>query len=91
VIPNLTEASLTLPLKPGGTELFDRINQLDLSLAKWFNFGRRRMQLQVDVFNITNANPVLGVRSVNFDTAAYNQVSAILNPRVMRLGLQFRF
>lgn len=91
VIPNLTEASLTLPLKPGGTELFDRINQLDLSLAKWFNFGRRRMQLQVDVFNITNANPVLGVRSVNFDTAAYNQVSSILNPRVMRLGLQFRF
>ena len=55
------------------------------------SFGRRRLQVQVDVFNITNANPVLGVRSVNFDTAAYNQVSAILNPRVMRLGLQFRF
>jgi hypothetical protein len=47
--------------------------------------------VQVDVFNVSNANPVLGFRSVNFDTAAYQQVSSILNPRVMRLGLQFRF
>jgi len=36
VIPGMTEAQLLLPLKPGGQELLDRINQLDLSLAKWF-------------------------------------------------------
>ena len=92
VIPGLTEASLTLPLKPGGTEFLDRINQLDLSLAKWFEIGSgRRAQVQFDLFNVANANPVLGVRSVNFGTAAYNQVSGILNPRVVRLGLQLRF
>lgn len=92
VIPGLTEASLTLPLKPGGQELLDRINQVDLSLAKWFEVGGgRRAQLQVDLFNVMNANPVLGVRSVNFGTAAYNQVSGILNPRVLRLGVQFKF
>ncbi len=38
-----------------------------------------------------NANPVLGVRSVNFGTAAYNQVSGILNPRVVRFGVQLKF
>ncbi len=53
--------------------------------------GGRRLQLQADIFNIMNANPVLGVRSVNFGTAAYNGVSSILNPRVIRFGAQFKF
>jgi hypothetical protein len=88
----MTEAQLILPLRPGGQELLDRINQLDFSLAKWFEFGaNRRLQLQLDAFNITNANPVLGIRSVNFGTAAYNQVNSILNPRIVRLGVQFKF
>ncbi len=91
VIPGMTEASVTLPLVPGGTEFFDRINQLDFSLAKWFEIGSRRLQLQADLFNSLNSNPVLGVRSVNFGTAAYNQVNSILNPRIIRLGVQFKF
>ena len=50
-----------------GQEFLPRINQLDLSLAKWFGLGAsRRLQLQLDIFNMFNANPVLGVRSVNF-------------------------
>ncbi len=92
VIPGMTEASVTLPLVPGGTEFFDRINQLDFSLAKWFSLGAgRRVQLQADLFNAMNSNPVLGVRSVNFGTATYNQVNGILNPRIMRLGVQFKW
>jgi hypothetical protein len=91
IVPGMTEASLKIPLKPGGQELLDRINQLDLSLAKWFEVGGRRLQLQADLLNAMNANPVLGWRSVNYGTAAYSQVSGILNPRVLRLGLQFRF
>ena len=88
----MTEAQLILPLKPGGQELLDRINQLDLSLAKWFEIGSgRRLQLQADLFNVMNANPVLGWRSVNFGTAAYNGVSGILNPRVLRLGAQLKW
>jgi hypothetical protein len=92
VIPGMTEASVTLPLVPGGQEYFDRINQLDLSLAKWFDIGGgRRVQLQADLFNVANANPVTGVRSVNFGTAAYNQVSTIQNPRLLRLGVQLKW
>ena len=92
VIPGMTEAQLLLPLKAHGTEFLDRINQLDFSLAKWFEIGGgRRLQLQADIFNIMNANPVLGVRSVNFGTAAYNGVSSILNPRVVRFGAQLKW
>ena len=45
----------------------------------------------MDLFNVMNANPVLGWRSVNFGTAAYSQVSGILNPRVLRLGAQLKW
>jgi hypothetical protein len=92
VIPGMTEAQIFLPLTPAGQELLDRINQVDLSLAKWFEIGgSRRVQLQMDVFNVMNANPVLGWRSVNYATAAYSQVSGILNPRVLRLGAQLKW
>jgi hypothetical protein len=92
VIPGMTEGQIFLPLVPGGQELLDRINQLDLSLAKWFEVGTgRRVQLQVDLFNALNANPVTGWRSVNFGTAAYSQVSSILNPRVLRIGAQLKW
>jgi hypothetical protein len=92
VIPGMTEGQILLPLVPPGQELLDRINQVDISLAKWFDIGGgRRAQLQADLFNVANANPVLGWRSVNFGTAAYSQVSGILNPRVLRLGVQFKW
>ncbi len=92
VIPGMTEASVTLPLVAGGKEFFDRINQLDLSLAKWFDIGSgRRVQLQADLFNALNANPVLGIRSANFGTATLNQVNSILNPRIVRLGMQLKW
>ncbi|MGE0462642.1 MAG: carboxypeptidase regulatory-like domain-containing protein [Vicinamibacterales bacterium] len=92
VVPNLTEASITVPLVAPGTEFLDRITQFDLSFAKWFGLGgNRRLQGQLDIFNVFNANPVLGVQSVNFGTAAYNQPNGILNGRTMRVGLQLRW
>ncbi len=92
VVPSLTEASLTVPLVAPGTEFLDRITQFDLSFAKWFGLGgSRRLQGQVDIFNVFNANPVLGVQSVNFGTAAYNQPNGILNGRTVRVGMQLRW
>ena len=81
-----------MPLTAPGTEFLPRLNQFDLSLAKWFGLGgSRRLQGQLDIFNVFNANPVLGVQSVNFATAAYNQPNAILNGRTFRVGAQLRF
>jgi hypothetical protein len=92
VAPNLTEASLTVPLVPAGTEFLPRLNQFDLSFAKWFGIGgSRRVQGQLDIFNLFNANPVLGVQSVNFGTTAYNQPNGILNGRTFRVGAQLRW
>lgn len=38
----MTVASLNIPLQAPGTENADRVNQLDLSRAKWFQLGKTR-------------------------------------------------
>jgi hypothetical protein len=92
VVPNMAEASITVPLVAAGTEFLPRLNQFDVSFAKWFGIGgSRRVQGQLDIFNVFNVNPVLGVQSVNFGTTAYNQPNAILNGRTFRVGAQLRW
>ena len=68
-----------------------RLNQLDLSLAKWFQLGRTRIQGQFDVFNALNKNTDLSYRSVNATTASYLVPSSVLQGRQIRLGLQMKW
>jgi hypothetical protein len=87
----LTSASVTVPLVAPGTEFLPRLRQLDLSLAKWFQMGRTRVQGQLDIFNVFNANTEVTYRSTNYATAAYLQPSSVLQGRVLRLGAQVRW
>ena len=91
VIPSLNLGSLTVPLVAPGTEFLPRLNQLDLSLAKWFQVGRTRIQGQIDVFNAFNKNTDLSYRSTNATTAAYLVPASVLQGRQIRLGMQMKW
>jgi hypothetical protein len=91
VIPTLNAASLTVPLVAPGTEFLPRLNQLDLSVGKWFQAGSMRIQGQIDIFNALNAGTELGYRSTNATTASYLVPSSILQGRQIRLGLQMKW
>jgi Carboxypeptidase regulatory-like domain len=91
VIPNMTAAQLAVPLVPPGTEYAERVNQLDLSLGKWFQVGRTRLQGQIDFFNALNRSDVLSVRSMNYDTPSYKQPSSILQGRIIRIATQLKW
>ncbi len=91
VIPTLTTSSLTVPLVAPGTEFLPRLNQVDLSFAKWFQVGRLRIQGQVDIFNAFNRNTDLFYRSTNATTAAYLQPSGVLQGRQIRIGTQMKW
>jgi hypothetical protein len=91
VIPNLTEASVTIPLTPPGTEFLDRHNQLDVRIGKRFQLNRVRMNAQVDIFNVLNANPVEIVRSFNFETAGYMLPAQVLQARLVKVSALFEF
>ena len=70
-------------------ELTDRIKQLDLNVGKSFDVGRGvRLLPELTVFNAFNNLAVYNVRSLSYDTSSSYQLSTILQPRILRLGLQ---
>ncbi|HUR36133.1 MAG TPA: TonB-dependent receptor [Vicinamibacterales bacterium] len=91
VFPTLSEASLTVPLRPYGTEFLDRLNQLDLRGAKVFKLGRYRLEGQLEVFNVLNSDAALTVRGTNYGTAAYQQASGAVQGRITRVGAQLKW
>jgi hypothetical protein len=91
VNPNITEASLRVPLVAPMTEYGDRINQLDLNVTKRFTVGPVSIQPKLDIFNLLNVAPVYTVRSTLWGTSAYLQPNQVLNPRTMQIGAVVSF
>jgi len=84
-------SDVNLIVKQYGTERYDNFYQLDLRLAKDFRFGRtQRLSGYVDVFNVANANTVLG-RVTNQLSRTANNATQIVAPRVVRLGVRYAF
>jgi hypothetical protein len=92
---NGTASSLSQPsleLVPRGTTRYSGFTELDLGFSRTFAFqnGRRRVTFNLDVFNALNNNTIRGLRNnrsqTNFDT-----ITAIVPPRVVRLGARFGF
>jgi len=83
-------AAQILVEKPGDT-LLPTFYNVNLSLAKDFVLGQfGRISLQVDAFNIFNFDHVLH-RTSALHNQYYGRIGAILNPRVIRFGVRYRF
>jgi hypothetical protein len=91
VDPGMTVSSLSVPLVPPGTEFGDRINQLDLNVARTFRVGRMSFQPKIDFFNVLNVAPVITVNTMNYGTAAYDRPTSVLTGRVFQLGAIVKF
>jgi len=73
------------------TEYGDRINQLDINIAKTIRHGHASFQPKIDFFNVLNRAPVITVRGLNYGTSSYLQPSSVLVGRVFQLGAVVRF
>jgi hypothetical protein len=91
VDPGITQASLSIPVKPPMTEYGDRINQLDVNVSKSFRAGHFNIQPKIDFFNLLNRAPVTAILGTNYGTAAYYVPSAVLVPRTFQIGALVRF
>jgi hypothetical protein len=91
VNPSMTVSQMAIPLVAPGTELSDRIHQLDLTVSKWVTVGKMRVQPEASVFNALNQSAVYAVRSLNYLTSSYQQPSAVLSARILRLGVQVKW
>ncbi|MCA1563106.1 MAG: hypothetical protein LC753_20130 [Acidobacteria bacterium] len=69
------------------------VTSLDVRLEKGIRIRRANLNLDFDVFNVTNKATVLG-RQYNLritGNRGFNRVLEIMNPRILRLGLRINF
>ena len=81
-------ANATVNLIAPGTLFGERVNQVDVRVAKLLRYAGDRMMLNVDIFNALNAHPVLAENS-NF--AVWRRPTEILTARFVRFSVQYDF
>jgi hypothetical protein len=83
-------SSLTLRMEPLGAYRLPAVNLLSVRAAKQFRFSEgHRMTLQFDLFNALNANDATAITTRSGPN--YDRITAILPPRVARLGVTYSF
>jgi hypothetical protein len=90
VVPTLTRSAQTIRLNRRGDERLPRVTLVDLRLSRSFNLpGDRRIEPQVDLFNVTNADTI--VNMVNAVGPRLGYPGEILAPRIIRVGFVVKF
>jgi hypothetical protein len=82
-------ASRFYNLIPAGEVFVERLNQLDLRVAKIFRFNGTKTAINFDFYNVTNSNSV--ITENNTFGAAWRTPQSILLPRLFKISAQFDF
>ena len=61
----------------------------DLRISRTFRFGNRRIEPQIDFFNIGNADTVVSLQNAVGGT--YLDPREIISPRIIRVGFSLDF
>jgi hypothetical protein len=94
VLPALAAAGLSnidVSLVAPETEFTPRINQLDLSVSKRFEFGALTVLPKLDIFNSLNSDDYTAVVTSQFGAATYKTPSVVLQGRIIRFGADVRW
>lgn len=103
-ITGLNQGNITVNAEPRGSVTLDTLPTLDLRLGKLFRFGANQIEVDLDMFNITNENTVYDVRTgSNRQTVRVGRTgetrvipqfmspTGILGPRIFRFNVTYRF
>jgi hypothetical protein len=82
-------ASATIALIPPQTQFLDRVNALDVALAKVFRFGQLRAKGTFNLYNVFNSSAVLNVNGTY--GAAWLRPTSIIGGRLAKFGVQVDF
>jgi hypothetical protein len=99
-VPASNIVGLGRPLSSGAANVFydlldpntlygERVTQLDLRMSKIFRMNTTRLSINFDLANLLNRNDILGVSTTY--GAAWQTPTAIIDPRLFKLGVQFDF
>jgi hypothetical protein len=84
--------NVTVNVIEPGTLYGDRINVVDLRLAKILKFGRTRTNVGFDLYNVMNLSPVLSYnQAYSPTTTLWLTPTGVLQPRFWKFSAQFDF
>ena len=81
----------TINLIEPGTLYGDRVNEVDLRLAKILKFGRMRANVGVDIYNIANRAAVLTYNQTFVQGGSWLTPNSVLQPRFFKVSAQIDF
>jgi hypothetical protein len=85
----------TIMLDRPGTYYLPRLEELDVTIKKNIRTGRRSMSFEIDYFNVTNSNSILGntntVTNVDGGGPNLGNVTSFLDGRIPRIAFQYKF
>ena len=86
------DGARTIRVEPITNHRYPNVSILDFRFDKSFDFGKfGKVTPMLDIFNTLNSGVPTTVRTTNTATAPFQDVTAILNPRVVRFGVRFNF
>ena len=86
------EGNRTIRVQPVDANRYPTVAILDLRLDKSFDIGKfGKFSPMLDVFNVMNSGVPTNVRTTSTATAPFEEVTIILNPRVIRFGVRYNF
>ena len=75
----------------GPDQLFgERVNQMDFRVGKILRFGRQRMNLSLDMFNLLNPDTILGYNQT-YTTTGWLTPTQVITARTVKITGQFDF
>jgi hypothetical protein len=82
-------ATVTIALIPNTSVFEDRVNQVDIRLARNFRFGRVRATPALDLYNLFNTSAILARN--NTLGAAWGTPLRFMDGRLAKIGVQLEF
>jgi hypothetical protein len=89
--PSGSVPNVTVNLLRDGDKWGDRINELDLRIAKVLRIGRTRSNIGVDIYNVMNSSAVLSYNQSFIPNGAWLTPLSVLTPRFAKFSAQIDF
>ena len=85
------QSTVTVNLLEPGSMYGNRVNQLDLRLAKLLRFGGTRTMVGVDIYNALNSLAILTYNNTFVPGGTWLQPQSILTARMVKFSAEFTF
>jgi hypothetical protein len=83
--------NVTVNIVEPGTLYGDRVNEIDIRVAKILRFGRTRTNVGFDIYNLLNSAPVLAYNNQFSPTGNWLVPTSVLQPRFFKFSVQVDF